>query len=337
MAIKPLEDNSGKLTEEIRYTAQKVKYAPAAARSSWLTNIMVVVLFVITGVLAFGDLQWNVKNTIDFTLMTLFIYFVTTVVHHSKYDAGVLKGKKTQEYKDALERYEAARKKIYDEKLATLMPELCVKYIREELINYRRSIIAQTYITWDDYVNVYSRMSIDTLRQEEDLTPEARAAIIKANRAKPLKLSAEQLLSAESSSKRRINTLGVSPMQKTKVDKYTNSVVRVFTTFLGCVVAVSFVANPTWENFALWCSRMMPVVTGFILGENAGFTTSAIAAPIYFDGKTDKINMILEWNARGELEEMKKEEAERDMGIDLAAMTAEKGEEETTDDGRRSA
>ena len=82
---------------------------------------------------------------------------------------------------------------------------------------------------------------------------------------------------------------------------------------------------------------MMPVVTGFILGENAGFTTSAIAAPIYFDGKTDKINMILEWNARGELEEMKKEEAERNVGIDLAAMTAEKGEEATTDDSRRSA
>lgn len=331
MAIKPLEDNAGRLTEEVRYTAKKVREAPAATRSSWLANAMTVVLFMLTGVLAFGDMTLSAKNTIDLTVMTIIIYFVTTVVHHSKYDAGVLKGKKTQEYADALARYEAARQKVYDENLATLMPELCVRYIKEELINYRKAIIAQTYIMWDDYVNIYSRMSKDALKGEEELTPEARAAILKANKAKPLKLSADQLLSAEASSKRKVDALGVSPIQKTKIDKYANSITRVFTTFFGCVVAVSFVANPTWENFALWCSRMMPVVIGFILGENAGFTTSAIAAPLYFDGKTDKINMILEWNARGELEEMKREEAERDVGIDLAKIKTR--EEATTDDG----
>lgn len=317
MAIKPLEENSGAIGDGLKRTAERVKTSPAGERSSWLANALTVILFVVTGVIAFGDIEVNIKSTVELTLMTLFIYTVTTVVHHNKYDAGMLKGKKTSEYKDANARYEEARSEVYSKRLATLMPELCVRYVKTELENYRRAIIAETYITWDDYIKKYQRMSKKELLKDDELTPEAARAIAKANAAKPIKLNAVQLMNAESTARRRLDILGVSPMQKAKIDKGINSVTRIFTTFLGCVMAVSIIVEPTWSNFALWCSRIAPVIIGYILGENAGFTTTAIAAPMYLDGKTEKIKAILEWNERGELEEMKRDETDRESGIDL--------------------
>lgn len=319
MAIRPLEENSAALGDGIKRTAERVKTAPAAARASWLANALTVVLFVVTGVIAFGDVELNMKSTIELTVMTLFIYTVTTVVHHNKYDAGMLRGKQTMEYKEANERYEKVRNKVYEQNLATILPDLCLKYVKEELENYRRAIIAETYVTWDEYVATYSRMSDEDLRHEDALTKDAAAAIIKANKAKPIKLNAVQLMNAESTARRNLNILGISPMQKARIDKGINSVTRIFTTFLGCVMAVSIIVEPTWSNFALWCSRIAPVIIGFIVGENAGFTTTAIAAPMYLDGKTEKIKMMLEWNARGDLEQLKRDEADRNEGIDLGA------------------
>ncbi|MCQ2436014.1 MAG: hypothetical protein MJ101_03815 [Clostridia bacterium] len=294
MSIRPLDQSSAPVSP-VRQISEKLSQ-DSDVRTSWLTNLMVVLLCTVTGVLAFGDVRFSLKSAVDVTLLTVFIYLVTTVVHHAKYDSGVMRGKNTVEYKNAKEKYEQARRKIFDSGISPQMPKLCAEYVAHELDTYRHSLIDQTYVKWDEYCERYRKMSALEIKYDDELTTEAKTLIIAANRAKPIELTANQLMNAENSAKRKTNILGLSPHEKAKRDKYANSITRALTTLLGCAVAVSFAAEPTWANFALWCSRMMPVITGFIVGESSGFATSAVAAPLYLEAKAEKLHALLEWS-----------------------------------------
>lgn len=330
MAIKPLEDNNDRIVEATRKAKSSVEGISAQGRASILTNIMVFLLLGISAVLAFGDIQLSIKSAIDFSIITLFIYAVTTVVHHNKYDEGVMRGKKTKEYIEASERYKEKVDEIHQKGLATMLPELCNKYVREELETYRRSIIATTYLSWDEYMDKWFKMNDDVVKSSDELNKQTKEAVIRANHAKPKTLTASQLLTKDATAKRTSTVLGVSPTQKTTFDKSLNSITRVFTTLLGCVMAISFVAHPSWSTFGLWCARMMPIIFAWIVGSSAGFTTSAIAAPIYYDGKVEILTLMLEWERMGELDQMKQEEEDIKEGVDLVELIQRERENDST-------
>ncbi|MCQ2770398.1 MAG: hypothetical protein MJ236_01180 [Clostridia bacterium] len=330
MAIKPLEDNNEQIVEATRKLKSSTENISAQGRASLLTNIMVIILFVFSAVLSFGDLSFSFKSAIDFSIVTLFIYTVTTVVHHTKYDEGVMRGKKTKEYKEASARYEEKVKEVHDKGLATMLPELCNKYVKEELETYRKSIIATTYLSWEDYMDRWCKASDEVVNSSDEMNKQTKEAVIRANHAKPKILTADQLLTKDATAKRTSTVLGVSPTQKTRFDKSLNSLTRVFTTILGCVMVVSFAAHPSLETFGLWCARMAPIVMAWLIGANAGFTTSAIAAPIYYDGKVEILTLMLEWERNGELDKIKKEREDSLEGVDLEELINKERQHDST-------
>ena len=161
----------------------------------------------------------NFQSTAEIIKLSLVI-FVFMFCSYSMYvncaDSGTRAGKNTSLYITTQGEYNAIKKRIIDGNNQMRLSEFCRYYIDDELKNARKDILDGVGIDYDEYLKIWVGADKITIESDGKLSKGKKAAIIKANAIKPVKLTPEMIMKCGRGNKRRA-PLGVRPETRKRV------------------------------------------------------------------------------------------------------------------------
>lgn len=235
-----------------------------------MVNIGAIFAIVLAALLSMGEVAFSWNGLRDLSLLVAVIYVVATLIYKNNYAGGILRGKASDEYKEAKREYDEVKAKITSTDVLPKLPELCVEFCLEELKQYRATILAGACITYDDYEENYINKGYKELKKL-GLTGRAIKCVTKADRAKAKHFDPQSLLSEEGSRLIfRRSILGVSSKMRERIDFGTNAFTRAATAVLSGMIAVNILWDFSFAMIATWGVRMLPILGAAISSTAAG-------------------------------------------------------------------
>lgn len=241
-------------------------------------------------------------------------FFLLLFCSYSMYvnasDSGMRHGLQSDLYLDSLDRFSTKKKTIIDAQRQTRLHEFCRYYIDDELKNARMSVLAVVGFSYKEYRKKWLGLDEETIENDPKLSKVQKAALIKANAIKPVKLTPEMIMKRGRGSSRRA-PLGTKPETK----KSINFGVKFGSTFLislvMSIIVLDMVVEPTWVIFASCMLKLLAVVMNGFTGYKFGYENIVFDTVNYMDDQTDLMNQAMQYfDAHPEPEEEDDEDEE---------------------------
>jgi hypothetical protein len=286
-------NETAKASEKRRELRKSLEKGTATPNKFTLNDLMLAFIVAVAMVLSYTDFTLSLGNFKNFTALTLFLYVVTTIIYRNRYNRGKARGRSDTDYCDALKDYRSSKKKIIDFGFVSDVPLFCREYKVRELKEYRTSILADVDLEYDEYFEKYRRMKNRKIMRLK-LPWDMRRAIIKCNRAKPLRLT-PGLIMNENGEAGRDKLLSQSGREREKKDKRRDFIRRGVMVILGGAIAVNIILDFSVITIVQWFVRMLPVMSAIIMGDDAGFCDITVTETNFKHGQTSVINLFLEY------------------------------------------
>ncbi len=236
----------------------------------------------------------NFQSTAEIIKLSLVI-FVFIFCSYSMYvncaDSGTRAGKNTSQYITTQEEYNVIKKRIIDGNNQMRLSEFCRYYIDDELKNARKDILDGVGIDYDEYLKIWVGADKITIESDDKLSQGKKAAIIKANAIKPVKLTPEMIMKCGRGNKRRA-PLGVRPETLKKVNYGVKLITTISTSLFTCMLALEVISNPSWATFAELCIKLLMVILSGFTGYKMGYENITVNTVDYILDQTDLLNQF---------------------------------------------
>ncbi len=258
-----------------------------------MNDLMLAGIVVIAMVLSLTDFTFSLGDFKNFTALTLFLYVVTTIVYRNRYNRGKLRGRSDPEYLEALKTYRLAKEEITSRGIASDVPTFCQVYKTTELKEYRKGILTDVDLDYDEYLEKYRHLPNKAV-MKLPLPLNMRKAIIKCNKAMPIKLT-PGLIMNESGEANRHKLVAQSGREREIKDKRKDFVWRGLMVALGGMIAVNVIFDFSFLTIVQWFVRMLPIISAIIMGDDSGFCDIAVTETNFKKDQTAIINLLLEY------------------------------------------
>ena len=266
-----------------------------------MNDLALGALVIIAAVLSLTDFSFSAGDWKNLTALTLFLYVITMFVYRNRYEKGMSRGRLDKEYIEALGKYRGKIEEINAKSIVSHVPAFCTYYKKQELKEYRESLLCDVEIDYETYKQKYIMMTRkDVLRLP--ISMEAKAVILKCNRAKPIKLFPGLILN-ESGEADRSKLIGKSGRARERQDKKRQAITRAAYVLFGAAVAFDMIFNFSLETIAQWVVRMLPVLLATISGDDGGYCNIAVTETNFKRDQTHVINLFMEYAKRNNLVE----------------------------------
>ena len=271
-----------------------------------LNDLMLGALVVIAAVLSFTDFSFSAGDWKNLTALTLFLYVITMFIYRNRYEKGIARGKKDSEYQLSLNTYREKRNEISLKNLVSHVPAFCTYYKKQELREYRESLLCDIEMDYDTYKEKYIMMSKrDILRQP--ISAEAKRIILKCNKARTVKLYPGMILN-ESGEFDREKLVGKSGRERARQDKKRQAITRAVYVLFGAAVAFDMIFNFSLMTMAQWVVRMLPIIFAIISGDDGGYCNITVTETNFKKDQSNVIGIFMEYAKKNNLiEESPKE------------------------------
>ncbi len=229
---------------------------------------------VISAVISLGQVSLSLHSAKNITLLVCLLYVLTTLVYQNRYSAGLEKGKKSEKYKGAYAYYDSLRKKVLESPSIAELSDFCTRYSANELRHYREGLLAEIPMSYEEYEQKYSLLTLREIKKKHRLSARALSVIAKCRRARLIHMSKNMLLMSDGDLCTREYIGLLSSKEKQSRDYKINMLSRIALTTLSGAVAVSFFAEPTLSTLVQWCVRMMPVISAAFMGYSGGYNNA---------------------------------------------------------------
>ena len=266
-----------------------------------LNDLMLGAMVVIAAVLSFTDFSFSAGDWKNLTALTLFLYVITMFIYRNRYEKGITRGKKDSEYQLSLKAYREKRDEISSKNLASHIPAFCVYYKKQELREYRESLLCDIEMDYDEYKEKYlSMQKKDVLKLP--ISTEAKRIILKCNSAKAIKLYPGLILN-ESGEFDRNKLIGKSGRQRERQDKKKQAITRGVYVLFGAAIAFDMIFNFSLQTIAQWIARMLPIIMAIISGDDGGYCNITVTETNFKKDQTNVIGLFMEYAQRNNLVE----------------------------------
>lgn len=262
-------------------------------------DIILGALVIIAALLSFTEFSFKVGDWKNLTALTLFLYIITMFIYRNRYDKGMSRGKKDTEYQESLKKYREQRDGIYANDLASHVPNFCTYYKKQELREYRESLLCDIEMDYDTYKEKYIMMPKKEVLQLP-ISAEAKKIIIKCNQAKAVKLYAGLLLN-ESGEFDRNKLIGKSGRQRERLDKKKQAITRAVYVIFGAAVAFDVIFNFSLMTIAQWVVRMLPVILAIASGDDGGYCNITVTETNFKRDQSHVIGLFMEYAKKNNL------------------------------------
>lgn len=264
-----------------------------------LNDIMLGALVIIAAVLSFTDFSFSAGDWKNLTALTLFLYVITMFIFRNSYEKGMARGRRDAEYQEALKTYRERRNELSLKNLVNHVPGFCIYYKKQELREYRESLLCDIEMEYEVYKEKYIMMS-DKEILRLPITPEAKRIIIKCNKAKAIKLYPGMVLN-ESGEYDRDKLIGKSGRQRAQQDKKIQAITRAVYVVFGAAVAFDVIFNFSLMTIAQWVVRMLPIIFAIISGDDGGYCNITVTETTFKRDQTNVIGVFMEYAKRNNL------------------------------------
>lgn len=301
---------------EMRRTLEKNAAGKLTDRVT-MNDIMLVILVLIAAAISFTDFTLSPGSLKNFTALSLFLYIITTLVYRNRYDKGKRRGRLDSEYLSSLDEYNTKKQGIYDRNAASLVPDFCKDYKARELRQYRESLLADVDMEYFEYKEKYRHKSEKSIMRS-DLPIETRRALIRCNRAKPIRLVPGLILN-ESGETDREKLIGLSGRERERSDKKKQFIGRGIMVFFGSLIAINIILDFSIITVFQWFVRMIPIISALIMGDDTGYCNITVTETNFKRDQVAVINLFFEYlNEREEKSPIKKEEVSEDTSLEVS-------------------
>ncbi len=264
------------------------------AKVNNLTSWALIACVIIASILSLGKVTFTFQEALSVSTLCIILFLVSSLIYRTKYTEYEAKAKQSPEYAAVDKTYNELVNRIHDEGLLVRLPELCQRYVDEELKTFRTAILANSCIPYDTYAKDYANLSANALKALP-ISKSMRKAIRRANRAKGLKLTSQSLLSVSKQGFIRFSALMISSGQRETIDSAVNVISRMFTTFLGGAVTVAVIIDWSWQSLVQWGIKMLPLAMAAYSGATQGTKNIFQTAIPHKKSQINIIATILEW------------------------------------------
>ena len=266
-----------------------------------MNDLALGALVIIAAVLSLTDFSFSAGDWKNLTALTLFLYVITMFVYRNRYEKGMSRGRLDKEYIEALSKYRGKIEEINAKSIVSHVPAFCTYYKKQELKEYRESLLCDVEIDYETYKQKYIMMTRkDVLRLP--ISMEAKAVVLKCNRAKPIKLFPGLILN-ESGEADRSKLIGKSGRARERQDKKRQAITRAAYVLFGAAVAFDMIFNFSLMTIAQWVVRMLPILLAIISGDDGGYCNITVTETNFKRDQTHVINLFLEYAKRNNLVE----------------------------------
>lgn len=290
------------------------------ARVKIKTGDFIFALTIILATLAnFTDFTLSFHGISRITATSVLVYLVTMTTYNHFFAKGKVEGKQDAEYLEIVKKFESERDLLIAEGRASRIPQFVEEYVRNELVEFRKSILVQYGIGYCEYEDTYMRMPVSELIRKRDLQFRAKLAIMRCNRAKPVSLSQKEFLASSKNSVSRTHPIGVSGRTMEQLDITSQAVRRLVISAFSGVVGVDLVFNLSWESVVTWAIRMLPIITALLTGQSNGYKNITETEAGYKSNQLYMLQQFKEWCKKG-LEPPERISEEKQDKIDEASL-----------------
>lgn len=304
-----LPKNMGEFFDESR----KIK---KRALKSFINNKgFLVGVFLIFIVIVVFTTNINFASTLDWMRLGL-VFFVLLFCSYSMYvncaDSGTRAGRNSEVYIDTKKEYEAAKKRIVDDKKQGRLLEFCRFYIDDELQNTRDMILSEAGLTYDLYKSEYLGKDEATIKKDPRLSQLQIEAVLRANAVKPIKLTPDMIMKRGRGGNRRA-PLGLKPQTKKGWAFASKFITSLLTSGLTGAIALDAIANPSWATFAEMCLKLLLIVLNGFAGYRMGYENITIDTVNYINDQIDLMKQFEQYMDKNPIEEESYETAVREV------------------------
>lgn len=264
-----------------------------------MNDLALGALVIIAAVLSLTDFSFSAGDWKNLTALTLFLYVITMFVYRNRYEKGMSRGRLDPEYKEVLVKYRKKLEEINAKNIVSHVPAFCTYYKKQELKEYRTSLLCDIEMDYDTYKEKYLAMPRKEILRLP-ISAEAKMVILKCNRAKPIKLFPGLILN-ESGETDRSKLVGKSGRVRERQDKKRQAITRAVYVFFGAAVAFDMIFNFSLMTIAQWVVRMVPIILAIISGDDGGYCNITVTETNFKRDQTNVINLFMEYAKRNNL------------------------------------
>ena len=244
--------------------------------------IILVVGVVMTTEIRFDSAANVASLGLDFFVMILCSYGMYVNLAASGTKQGLL----TQEYLDAQSRYDELVERINGQ--SDKLTAFCESYVAKELKSTRTMIVESVGITYEAYERDY----IGCDAPSANLTERQKAAIQRANRVKPIKLTPSMLVKRSRGIRRR-SPLSMAPGVKKAFAFSGRFSTIALTSIMTVWIALDVIVNPDWNVLVMALLRILTVVLNGFSGWQFGYDNVVNDRVNYLSDQCDLIEQAL--------------------------------------------
>ena len=234
-------------------------------------DFVLVVSIILATIANFTRFGISYKGVSQITAVTILIYIITMMTYNHCFNKGKIEGKQDKIYIDTEKEYNDEKDSVIKANLTGRLRDFTEYYIKNELVDYRKSLLLQYDIDYDTYSEKYLHMKSSDIMKEKQLDFRMKRAIIKCNKVKPISLSRYDIITDNEKKMNRSKPIGFSGNRMEKIDKVSQSIKRLLVSLFTGAIGVDIVLNFSWISVVTWAIRMLPILTALVTGQMNGF------------------------------------------------------------------
>lgn len=273
----------------VRQNSKKEKFV------GFLNEQKYIILTVLAFISMLGGQIWSMTinaaeiNIKEFTLQALLYSAFNYAIFYFMTDEGRARGKVSEVYLNARKAYGDIHEKIRVNDFFSKLQEFCTWKKETVTDEYRRQVMLDSTITYDEYVEKWQGKSRSEIKKSS-LDKQTKNCIIEANAYNTPKLVASALW--EKSPFEEQATWVTKSGKKQLNSRRVYKAVRVFVlSALGISVAIDNVAHLDWSIFI----NVFVCAVSALLGYKDGFTAYAETEATCYETKTSLLTEAYDW------------------------------------------
>ena len=261
------------------------------ARTLMIIFILFVVVVVMTTDIRFVTIS-DLKNLgLEFFLLL----FCSYAMYVYCADGGSNAGFATEEYRNAVQRFTELKQKIVNGMLYPRLNEFCAYYAAEELKKTRMQYLLVASITYEEYLEKYSKLTSAEIKAINGITKVQKNAIIHANRVRQIRFTPDMMTTMQGKSFFARFSLYATPKARRNFSFGAKFVKMSFLSVGMSLIALEVILEPSWIVFAEVCMKLATVVLNGFDGHKMGFINIAVDTVNYTEQQSDFMQQAIQY------------------------------------------
>lgn len=251
------------------------------------TILIAFILFSVVVVMTTDIRLVTISSIRDLGLEFFLLLFSSYAMYVACADGGTNAGRATTAYKDSVKRFTELKTQLLENARSSRLNEFCAWYITDDLKKTRMQYLLVASVSYDEYLEKYSKLSGSEIKSITELTKLQKKAIIRANRVRQIRFTTEMLTTMEGKSAVTRFVLSLTPKTQRRLAFGAKFIKMSFVAIGMSLIAFKIILEPTWTVFAEVCIKLVTVVVNGFDGRTMGFNNIAIDTVNYTNAQSD--------------------------------------------------